>query len=78
MSQIRKLVLKKIKMFGDLFTNCIEYTKSIYKAETYDYVYDSYLEPSLKEVERIRRWKDLSGYITNTRKKPCIEIKNKT
>ena len=32
-----------LKAFGDLVTNCIEYTKSICKAERYDYVYDSYL-----------------------------------
>ena len=58
MSQIRKLPLKKIKTFDDLFTNCIEYTTSICKAERYDYVYDSYLESSLKEGERIHRRKD--------------------
>ena len=37
---------------------CVEYTTSICKAERYDYVYDSCLESSLKEGERIRRRKD--------------------
>ena len=58
MSQISKLALKKIETFGDLLTNSIEYTTSICKAETYDYVYDSFLESSLKEDERIRRRQD--------------------
>ena len=55
MSQKRKVVLKKIKAFGNLLTNYIEYTASICKAESYDYVYDSYLESALKDGERIRR-----------------------
>ena len=58
MSQIRKVALKKIKTFGDLFSNCIWYTTSICKAEKYDYIYDSYLESFLKEGEKICRKRD--------------------
>ena len=58
MSQIRKVALKKIKKFIGSFINYFRYTTSICKAESLDYVYDSYLESSLKEFERIRRRKD--------------------
>lgn len=54
----QKVALKKIKTFGDLFTNCIEHVTSTCKAERYDYIYGSYLESSLKEVEQICRKKD--------------------
>ena len=52
MAQIRKQPTTKLKCFDDLFAAA---SNSVPSAEQIDIIYDSYLEDSIKECERIRR-----------------------
>ena len=55
MSQIRKYPTTKLKTFNDLFTVATHTVMSASNIEQINIIYDSYLEDSIKECERICR-----------------------
>ena len=57
MSQTRKLRLSDLKVISDIFQRVLSRIRTVCNADQYDIVYDSYLESSVNELERIRRVK---------------------
>ena len=55
MSQVRKYPTKKLGNFNELFAATSSGIMNIPEIEQIDIIYDSYLEDSIKECERIRR-----------------------
>ena len=53
--QIRKQPPTKLKCFADLFAAANNIAIKVPSTEQIDIIYDSYLEDSIKECERIRR-----------------------
>ena len=67
-SQTRKLRLSDLKVISDIFQRVLSKIRTVCNADQYDIVYDSYLESSVNELERIRRAKLIApidfGHIT--------------
>lgn len=55
MSQVRKLNMSKIKTFGDIASTIIAMVRSQCNVDNIHVVFDSYIECSVKECERMRR-----------------------
>ena len=58
MSSIRKIPFSKLSAFSDVFESIWKSMTSVSKFETIHIVYDSYIDDSIKEAERIRRAKE--------------------
>ena len=58
MSSIRKIPFSKLSTFSDVFKSMWKSTTSVSKFDTIHRVYDSYIDDSIKEAERIRRAKE--------------------
>ena len=58
MSSIRKIPFSKLSTFSDVFESMWKSMTSVSKFDTIHIVYDSYIDDSIKEAERIRRAKE--------------------
>ena len=58
MSSIRKIPFSKLSTFNDVFESMWKLMTSVSKFDTIHIVYDSYIDDSIKEAERIRRAKE--------------------
>ena len=58
MSSIRKIPFSKLSTFSDVFECMWKSMTSVSKFDTIHIVYDSYIDDSIKEAERIRRAKE--------------------
>ena len=55
MSMIRRMSLSQLAVFGELFTETWRKVKSIGQFQELHWIFDSYIENSIKEGERKRR-----------------------
>ena len=58
MSSIRKISFSKLSTFSDVFKSMWKSMTSVSKFDTIHRVYESYIDDSIKEAERIRRAKE--------------------
>ena len=70
MSQVRKYPTKKLANFNELYAATSSGIMNIPDIEQIDIIYDSYLEDSIKECERIRRRSESLEFVNLTTQSP--------